>query len=104
MVGEVNSILIETANLSAKFVKRSNKQVHCRKLKKKSNKKSWFSESCEELRTSVKNYEKLVNKFPVIHFVLVSDVDVNTNRDNLNKRFVLSLRTPLTPILNHFGN
>ena len=27
-------------------------------------KKSWFSSSCRELRSSVKNYEKLINKCP----------------------------------------
>ena len=35
MVEEVNSILVETANMSAKFVKNSKKQVQCGKVKKK---------------------------------------------------------------------
>ena len=31
---------------------------------KKTKKKQWFTESCKELRNIVRNYEKLVNKFP----------------------------------------
>ncbi|CAC5402488.1 unnamed protein product [Mytilus coruscus] len=61
MVGEFNSILLETANMSTKFIKRGKPK---RDKSNKSRKKPWFSESCEELRISVKNYEKLVNKFP----------------------------------------
>ncbi|CAC5392458.1 unnamed protein product [Mytilus coruscus] len=61
MVGEFNSILIETANMSTKFIKRGKPK---RDKSNKTRKKPWFSESCEDLRISVKNYEKLVNKFP----------------------------------------
>ena len=53
-------MLQENANKSAKFVK-----VFPGKVKKNNPyKKHWFSESCKDLRTLVKNYEKLVDKFP----------------------------------------
>ena len=55
-----NSILQENAKNSAKFVKRFPNITR----KKNHNKKHWFSESCKDLRVTVKNYEKLVNKFP----------------------------------------
>ncbi|CAG2256217.1 unnamed protein product [Mytilus edulis] len=61
MVGEFNYILIETANMFTKFTKRGKPK---RNKYNKTQKKPWFSESCEDLRISIKNYEKLVNKFP----------------------------------------
>ena len=35
-----------------------------RTKKKGSNRNPWFTESCRDLRNTVKNYEKLVNKYP----------------------------------------
>ena len=60
MVNSFNSILLDNANISAKFIK--NKPNI--KVKIKSKRKPRFSESCIELHNSVKNYETLVNKFP----------------------------------------
>ena len=60
-VAEFNSILHNNALQSAKLVKK----VPIIKLQKKNPKqKPWFSESCRELRNTVKNYEKLINKNP----------------------------------------
>ncbi|CAC5375985.1 unnamed protein product [Mytilus coruscus] len=61
MVGKFNSNLIETANMSTKFIKRGKPK---RDKSNKTRKNTWFSESCEALRISVNNFEKLVNKFP----------------------------------------
>ena len=58
MVNSFNSILLDNANKSA-IQKKPNIKV-----KIKSKRKPWFSESCIELHNSVKNYEKMVNKFP----------------------------------------
>ena len=58
MVEAFNNILVDIAKKSAKLVK--DKYLNFRKKKKK----PWFTESCKELRNIVKNYEKLVNKFP----------------------------------------
>ena len=54
------SILQENAKKSAKFVKK----IPNNSRKKNRNKKRWFSETCKDLRVTVKNYEKLVNRFP----------------------------------------
>ena len=58
-VDNINSILHETASMSAKFVKGKSPS---KKNKKK--KKEWFSDSCRDLRITVKSYLSLVNKFP----------------------------------------
>ncbi|CAG2234819.1 unnamed protein product [Mytilus edulis] len=60
MVGEFNSILIETANMSTKFIKRGKPK---RNKSNKTQKNHGFLNR-KDLRISVKNYEKLVNKFP----------------------------------------
>lgn len=61
-VDQLNTILFESAKLSAKF-------IPTRSFKKKSNKKRnqnkpWFTNSCHDLRQTVKNYCCLVNKYP----------------------------------------
>ena len=58
-VEKLNSILHETAKMSAKFVKGKKPS---QKVKRK--KKKWFSDSCRELRNTVKSYLSLVNKYP----------------------------------------
>ena len=55
----ISSILVDCAKKSAKFFKKS-PNIKSRKFKKK----PWFSNSCHDLKTSLRNYEKLVNKFP----------------------------------------
>ena len=55
-----NSILIDCAKQSAKFVKKYPRK----KNKSKVIKKPWFSQSCSELKNSVTSYLKLVNKSP----------------------------------------
>ena len=57
-----NEILYDCANKSTKLIQ---KQISV-KPKKKTPKKPWFSESSRDLHISVKNYAKLVNKFPHI--------------------------------------
>lgn len=52
-----NSILQETATMSAKFVK-------SKILPIKKKKKACFSDSCHELRNTVRSYLSLVNKYP----------------------------------------
>lgn len=58
-VTDLNSIMIENARKSAKLITKSvkikNKKIH---------KKPWTSDNCKDLHTSVKNYQKLVSKFP----------------------------------------
>jgi hypothetical protein len=54
MVNSFNSILLDNANKSAKFIKKKTNI----KYKIKSKRKPWFSESCFELHNSVKNYTK----------------------------------------------
>ena len=54
-----NTILIENAKKSAKFITKM-PVLNCKKLKRK----TWTSDNCIDLHTSVKNYAKLVNKFP----------------------------------------
>ena len=44
---------------STTFIKGSVKRKH-----KKYKKKPWFSESCEDLRNTVRHYASLMNKFP----------------------------------------
>ncbi|CAG2201377.1 unnamed protein product [Mytilus edulis] len=58
-VQSLTSILYESAKKSAKLV---NKMPHRKIIKSK--RKPWFSDSCNDLRKTVKSYEKLVNKFP----------------------------------------
>ena len=54
------SIVYESAIKSAKLI---NKMPNL-KNQKKSKRKPWFSDSCNDLRNTVKRYEKLVNTFP----------------------------------------
>ncbi len=58
-VNDFNSILYENAKKSAKLVKR----IPFKNKKRITKRKPWFSDSCRELRLTVKNSEKLVNKF-----------------------------------------
>jgi len=53
--------LYENALQSAKLVQ---KVSMLRTKKKESNRNPWFTESCRDLHNTVKNYEKLVNKYP----------------------------------------
>ena len=59
VVEKLNSILHETAKMSAKFIKG---KIPNKKVKRK--KKEWFSDSCRELRNTVKSYLSLINKYP----------------------------------------
>ena len=60
MVNSFNSILLDNANISAKFIQKKPNT----KVKIKSKRKPWFSESCIVCYITLKNYEKLVDKFP----------------------------------------
>ena len=60
-VASFSTILYDNAIKSAKLV--SNKPVSNSNTKRQI-KKPWFSSSCRELCSSVKNYEKLINKCP----------------------------------------
>ena len=55
IVDSFNSILIDISKKSTKFVFKQTTKAKKRKIKK-----PWFTESCKELRNTVKNYEKLV--------------------------------------------
>ena len=54
-----NSVLQDCAKQSAKFINK----VPTQKIRK-SNTKPWLTQSCTDLRNTVKIYEKLVNKNP----------------------------------------
>ena len=58
-VETLNSILHETAIKSAKFIK-----IKPPSNRKKAKKKEWFSDSCHDLRNTVKSYISLVRKQP----------------------------------------
>ena len=59
-VSSFNSIIQEAASKSTKTIKKNQKNF----AKKRRKHKPWFNDSCRDLYTSVKNYEKLVNKYP----------------------------------------
>ena len=58
-VTQFNSLLQEAAKTSAKFVKG---KIKCKY--KKPSRKPYFTESCKDLRSTVKHYASLINKFP----------------------------------------
>ena len=60
IVKEFNSILVDASFKSTKFIRNQAKPNN----KTKNKRKPWFSDSCTELRNTVKSYEMLVNKFP----------------------------------------
>ena len=58
-VDSFKTIIQDAASKSAKIIRKNLKQT--KKYKKN---KPWFTDSCRDLHTSVKNYAKLVNKHP----------------------------------------
>jgi hypothetical protein len=59
ITGSFNSVLQDCTKQSAKFINK----VPTQKIRK-SIRKPWFTQSCTDLRNTVKSYEKLVNKNP----------------------------------------
>ena len=62
VVNQFNTILFETAQLSAKFIK--NKPFKKKGNLRRKPEKPWFSDSCRDLRQTVIKYCWLVNKYP----------------------------------------
>ena len=90
IVDNFNLILTENAQKSAKFISNTRKN---RNLQKKTKRKPLFSESYTDLFNSVKNYEKLVNKYPLMQnvenicilFVAGLNDDVNVKKKCTNR-------------------